>query len=303
VRTLKNEHHITVCICTFKRPELLARLLSELENQETKGLFNYSIVVVDNDKAESGRLTASSFAGRSKIPIQYLVEPNQGIAHARNRAISSVEGDLVAFIDDDEFPKHDWLLNLFNALFEFECDGVLGPVIPHFDVAPPAWVVRGRFFDRPSHDTGFVLPWHHTRTGNVLFKMEIIPETDHVFNPDFTTGEDKDFFRRMIEKGCKFVWCNEAPAYEVVPPGRWELKFLLKRALMRGKNSVNHGVGGFKGVMKTISAVIIYTALLPIFFLFGKHMFISYLVKDFDHIGRLLTLMNIEVIGDQYIVE
>jgi glycosyltransferase involved in cell wall biosynthesis len=282
---------------------MLTRLLSELENQETGGLFSYSIVVVDNDESGSAREAVYLSAGRAEIPVHYFVEPQEGIAHARNKAVSCAEGDMVAFIDDDEFPKKDWLMNLFNALLEFQCEGVLGPVIPHFDVAPPAWVLKGRFFDRPEHDTGFILPWDYTRTGNVLFKKKIIPDPENAFNTSFITGEDKDFFRRMIEKGCKFIWCNEAPAYEVVPPGRWELKFLLKRALMRGKSSVNHGVGGFKGVVKTISAVIIYTVLLPIFFLFGKHMFISYLVKDFDHIGRLLTLMNIKVIGDQYIVE
>jgi succinoglycan biosynthesis protein ExoM len=300
---LKIEHHISVCICTFKRPELLARLLSELENQETQGFFDYSIVIVDNDKAESARRVVALFTSRSSIPIQYCVETQQGIAHARNKAITCLKGDLVAFIDDDEFPKNDWLLNLFNALSEFDCDGVLGPVIPHFDVAPPAWVVKGRFFDRPSHDTGFILPWNYTRTGNVLFKGNIIPDPENAFNTSFITGEDKDFFRRMIERGCKFVWCNEAPVYEVVPPGRWKVKFLLKRALMRGENSVKHGTGGFKGVLKTISAIIIYTAVLPIFFIFGRHLFIEYLVKDFDHIGRLLAVMNINVIGDEYIVE
>lgn len=41
--------HISVCICTFKRPSLLLRLLKELAGQETQGLFTYSIVVVDND--------------------------------------------------------------------------------------------------------------------------------------------------------------------------------------------------------------------------------------------------------------
>ncbi len=300
---MKKEHHISVCICTFKRPELLSRLLSELGNQETKGFFSYSIVVVDNDKVGSARETVSLSAGRAEIPIQYFVEPQQGIAHARNKAVSCAKGDLVAFIDDDEFPKKDWLLNLFDTLFEFDCDGVLGPVIPHFDVTPPAWVVKGRFFDRPGHDTGFILPWNYTRTGNVLFKKSIIPDPENAFNTNFITGEDRDFFRRMIERGCKFVWCNEAPAYEVVPPGRWKLKILLKRALMRGENSVKHGIGGFKGVLKTISAIILYTAVLPIFFIFGRHLFVEYLVKDFDHIGRLLALMKISVIGDQYIIE
>ncbi len=300
---MKNKHHISVCICTYKRPELLKRLLSELEDQETEGLFEYSLVIVDNDSDESARNTVALSAGRSKIPVNYFTEPQQGIAFARNKAVSSAQGDLIAFIDDDEFPEESWLLNLFRRLYEFDCDGVLGPVIPHFEVSPPSWVVKGNFFDRPTHETGFILPWYFTRTGNVLFKKEIIPDSDNVFNPEFITGEDRDFFKRMIERGHKFVWCNEAPVYESVPPGRWDLKFLLKRALMRGKNSVNYGSGGITGIIKTVSAIVIYTTLLPVFLIFGKQLFIQYLVKDFDHVGRLLALLKIDVIGDQYIIE
>jgi len=47
--------HISVCICTYKRSEMLNRLLNELNFQRTDGLFQYSVVVVDNDATESGK--------------------------------------------------------------------------------------------------------------------------------------------------------------------------------------------------------------------------------------------------------
>ena len=36
--------------------------------------------------------------------VKYCVEPRQNIALARNKALQNAEGDLIAFIDDDEFP-------------------------------------------------------------------------------------------------------------------------------------------------------------------------------------------------------
>src|SRR6266436_1923660 len=95
--------HITVCICTFRRPELLGRLLEELRDLCTQGRFVYSIVVADNDSAESGRKTAERFAASDTVPTVYCVEPVQNIALARNRAVANAGGDFVAFIDDDEF--------------------------------------------------------------------------------------------------------------------------------------------------------------------------------------------------------
>ena len=47
--------HITVCICTFKRPALLGQILEELRSQQTEGRFTYSIVITDNDRSESAR--------------------------------------------------------------------------------------------------------------------------------------------------------------------------------------------------------------------------------------------------------
>src|SRR6266478_7010650 len=120
--------HIAVCICTYKRPDYLKRLLRELADQETGGLFTYSIVVADNDQSESARAVVSDFASSSSIQIKYCAEPRQNIALARNKAIENASGDFIACIDDDEFPQQDWLLNMFKACAQYGVAGVLGPV-------------------------------------------------------------------------------------------------------------------------------------------------------------------------------
>ena len=57
--------HIGVCVCTYKRPELLKRLLDGLRNQETGGLFTYSIVVADNESFMAApTLTYTATAGK-----------------------------------------------------------------------------------------------------------------------------------------------------------------------------------------------------------------------------------------------
>ena len=41
--------NIDICVCTFKRPRMLATLLRSLGNQSNTELFNSSIIIVDND--------------------------------------------------------------------------------------------------------------------------------------------------------------------------------------------------------------------------------------------------------------
>ena len=134
--------HISVCVCTFKRPRFLERLLQKLGDQETAGLFTYSIVVADNDQMQSAKDVVSAFAAASKIPITYCVEPRQNIPLARNKALENTSGDFAAFIDDDEFPSHDWLLTLLRACGAYGVDGVVGPVKRYFDEEPPKWIVK-----------------------------------------------------------------------------------------------------------------------------------------------------------------
>ena len=288
--------HIAVCICTYKRPRYLKRLLGELAGQDTSGLFTYSIVVADNDHLQSAQAVVADFTAASPMSITYCVEPRQNIALTRNKAIENATGDFIAFIDDDEFPIKRWLLTLFKACSEYEVDGVLGPVKRHFDEEPPKWVVKGKFYERPTYPTGFVIDWRKGRTNNVLLKKRIFSDGAQPFRPEFLSGEDQDFFRRMIEKGHVFIWCNEAVVYEVVPPVRWKRTFMLRRALLQGTVSVIDPTLGALGITKSVIAVPAYTAALPFALALGHHRFMTLLVKLFDHIGRLLALLGIKPI-------
>lgn len=303
--------HISVCICTYKRPELLNRLLQALDKQETGGQFTYSIVVADNDQLQSGEPVVQEFTNSAAIShatlplisVRYCVEPKQNIALARNKAVENAEGDFIAFIDDDEFPADDWLFNLFRTCERYQVDGVLGPVRRHFDQTPPKWIVKGDFYERPIHPTGMPVEWPMGRTGNVLLKKSIFQLGEDPFRPEFRHGEDQDFFRRMIDKGFRFIWCSDAIAYEVVPPIRWKRTFMLRKALLRGATAALHPTLGLADVMKSVIAVPAYALALPFAMLFGHHRFMTLLVKLCDHLGKLLALAGINPIREQYVTE
>jgi succinoglycan biosynthesis protein ExoM len=293
--------HVSVCICTYKRPELLLRSLRGVCAQRTDNLFSYSVVVVDNDKAESARAAVKEVAGHSEVPVKYCAEPRQNIAMARNKAVESATGDFVAFIDDDEFPVGEWLLTLFKTIREYGVDGVLAPVNPHFDAGAPQWVIKGKFYERPIHPTGMVLQWAKCRTGNVLLKRELFASDAQPFNPECLSGEDQDFFRRKIDKGHTFVWCHEAPVYEVVPPARWSRSFLVRRALFRGIFAQrNHGLQPLRVLQAVISAPS-YAMMLPIALVLGPARFMTCLFKMSYHTGRLFALFGFNPIQQPYV--
>src|SRR5215510_10079977 len=71
--------HVSICVCTFRRPAMLAQLLQALASQETDGEFTYSLVVVDNDAARSSEAVVADFSRSSRLAVQYCVEPRQSI--------------------------------------------------------------------------------------------------------------------------------------------------------------------------------------------------------------------------------
>lgn len=295
--------HICVCICTFKRQALLKRLLEDLKEQDTSHQFSFSVLVVDNDRSESARFIVENFMNASTLPITYVVEPRQNIALARNKAVEHASGDFVAFIDDDEFPIKRWLRTLYMTCLKYQVDGVLGPVKPHFDETPPPWVIKGKFYERPTYQTGMVIDWRKGRTGNVLLRRHVLLGYEQPFRPEFRNGEDQEFFYRAIEKGYVFVWCDEAVAYEVVPPLRWNRKFLLKRALLRGAMEPQTPGFGVQDVAKSFVAVAVYGIGLPFALLAGQDKFMRFLVRLCDHMGKLLAVVGINPIQEQYVTE
>jgi glycosyltransferase involved in cell wall biosynthesis len=278
---------------------MLRRLLQALQAQQVADRV-VSVVVADNDAARSAENVVREYSASSALAVTYVCEPRQNISHARNAALRQARGAFIAFIDDDEFPADGWLTALLETCKSYGADGVLGPVLPHFDEPPPQWIIDGRFCERPEHPTGRIMSWEECRTGNLLLRRSLVEGLAEPFDPVFGTGgEDKDFFLRMTQAGRVFRWCNEGRVYETVPRERWTRRYMLKRALLRGSNIVKQPVGRLKHIARSIVATPAYLIMLPFTLVLGHHVFMKYCIKLCDHSGRLLALLRLNPVRER----
>jgi hypothetical protein len=137
----------------------------------------------------------------------------------------------------------------------------------------------------------------------VLLRKQIFVAGEQPFRPEVRSGEDQDFFGRMIQRGHVFTWCNEAAAYETVPSIRWKRTFMLRKALLQGACSILNPANRGLHIARSIIAVPVYAAALPFALLLGQHKLMILLVKLFDHLGQLLALMGINVVKQAYVTE
>jgi succinoglycan biosynthesis protein ExoM len=291
--------HITVCVCTYRRPLLLARLLDRLVSQRKEGLFTISVAIVDNDPELSARKIVESFSGTKDLQISYKHVQERNMAQLRNTSVQMSRGEYVAFIDDDEYPDDDWLLLLRDALRKYNAAGALGPVIPDFQTKPPEWVLKARLCERTRLPSGTILKWEQTRTGNALVMRELFLDPNNSFDQRFRLGgEDSTFFEKMIAKGKRFVWCDEAAVHEDVPPNRITFDYFMRRSQLIGHIACRYSSCDktwSENVFTFCKSVFACTALLvvlPIYRLQGYHKLVIARTRSAYHWAVAMTYMG-----------
>lgn len=111
---------VVVAVCTHLRPKMLWRCLNSLSAQEISADIIPYFLVVDNDKEGSAGRVYDAWAKGHSRQTAYVIEPERGIAKARNKAVQFAIDNLASylcFIDDDAIAPRFWLQALMNPAY------------------------------------------------------------------------------------------------------------------------------------------------------------------------------------------
>lgn len=223
---------IAICICTYRRPAQLARLLKELA--EIACPADAGFVIVDNDGRDPRTQSlVRDFQEGCGAEVSYVVETEPGLSAARNaafRAARALGVAAVALLDDDEWPSQHWLTNLIATRCRTGAAVVGGPVCPVFDERrAPSEKYQSLWAVREGTLRGLT---HVYCTCNSLVDLGAV-----VFLGDepfanafgFTGGEDVVFFRRLHAAGIRMAWSDNAVVFEEISGDRATLGWLRRR--------------------------------------------------------------------------
>lgn len=301
-----NGRLISLCACTYHRPFQLKRLLESLAAQQLEPGWQVELIVVDNDVNASAR--ASVEAARTKssnMLLEYAVEPVQGISYARNRAVALARGELIAFLDDDEYVVAHWLKDMVATLDDSPAAAVLGPVVPEFPRGSKSWAINSGLFDRPQFATGAGLNSNECRTGNVLFRgrwlRRYLPQPFDV-RLSQSGSEDTDYFIRAARDGATFVWCHTAIAVEEVPLSRQSVTWVLGRrfraaaAYWRLQGTTLSAARRCGLVMVGLAGAAFCGVAALVQLPFGMHKSVRWLVKSASGLGRIAMILHFRIL-------
>lgn len=296
---------VSVCICTYKRNELLRELLVSLSKQSYN--HKYNIIVVDNSCDAEAEKLILDFNEQYGCQIVYENEPQQGISYARNRCVkiaNKLESDYVAFIDDDEIASIEWLNALVSTALDKQCDVVLGPVLSIFPENSKDYLVNSNIFKRKLYDDKSQVCSEEGRAGNVLIKCSWL-NVEQPFKIELSKSgsEDYQFFNAIGKQGAIFYWSAEAVVSEIVPLSRQRVGWILERRLRSGINywRINYPSYSFMKKFKIAAiglAMIVPLAVVSAFlFPISKIKCINISIKLMSMISRVMAFTKIKMAG------
>lgn len=253
---------LTILICTHNRVGLLGRTLVSLAAAAKPQGCAVEVLVIANACTDGTHTLLDSYPGGrdGRLPLRWQAVPTPGKSHALNHAMSLIESDLVAFVDDDHRVDAGFLQGICDAIRDYpEADLFCGRILPDWDGSEPAWVHdNGRYRIYPLPVPRFDLgdePQALNRDiaipggGNLFLRgpwLKRVGPFAVEFGPvghNLGGAEDIEWVLRALALGAKLHYVPGVIQHHYVDNERLRLRYLLAKAYERTASTVrvHHG--------------------------------------------------------------
>jgi O-antigen biosynthesis protein len=193
---------VSVIIPVYNSAQYIQKAIASVLQQTYR---NYEIIVVDDGSTDETRSKLELYQPK----IRYIFQENQGSAAARNTGIKLAQGELIAFLDSDDYWSMPEKLTKQVACFEQNPD--LGGI-------NTGW----KIVDGAGKHIKTVQPWHKApqldletwlkkkcvRTSAMMFRKEWLEKVGG-FDPELRQSHDVDLILRLSLAGCETDWLKE----------------------------------------------------------------------------------------------
>jgi GT2 family glycosyltransferase len=182
---------VSVVVCTHNGQSTLTECLARLT---TLTYPDFEVIVVSDGSSDASAEIARAQGAR------LFETAHRGLSHARNVGIANATGEIVAFLDDDAYPDHDWLYYIAASLRANGHAGVGGPNIAPDDdglvaecvAAAPGGPIHVLISDREAE---------HVPGCNMAFRKSALEEIGGFDERFRVAGDDVDVCWRLQESG------------------------------------------------------------------------------------------------------
>jgi glycosyltransferase involved in cell wall biosynthesis len=231
---------VSIIIPTYNRCELLRKTIDSFLK------INYpvdllEVIIADNNSTDSTRNMVSEIKEKSKFPIIYHLEEQQGVHYARNSAAKIAKGEFLYYTDDDMIADEDLLCELLKVIsMDAQIGTATGRVLPKWETTPPEWVKKYMCnaklsLNNPEEELIIsksdckVFSCHQIIRREAFFKAG-------GYNPENTKGlwigDGETGLNIKLQKlGYKFAYAGKSIIWHFIPRMRMTQKYLILRLI------------------------------------------------------------------------
>lgn len=243
---------ICICICTYRRPDLLRRCLESLREFAP----DQKVLVVDNAVEARCEQICQEFG------VQYVQESQTGLSHARNHGWRSSKAEWICYLDDDAKVRADTIRHFLAHLNDETLSGIGGRFEHYYDNPPPAWLklANGRGMSPVENVTEAVLLSEGQKLfGGVMAFRRSVLETAGGFNTTlgmqgdaFGYGEESELQIRLQKAGHKLLYDPAIVIDHLYSPRKYSLTAHLKMSREQGRADRKKGLEGPHNVVQLL---------------------------------------------------
>jgi glycosyltransferase involved in cell wall biosynthesis len=249
---------VDLAICTWNRADLLEKTLDSIKRLIVPYQVQLRVIVVDNGSTDGTANILKQFAIDESFTKRHQVllldESQQGHTYARNKAIESIDSDLLIWTDDDVI-LDAFLIQKYVEFADDNPDTAFfgGKIEPDFEETPEAWItenwekLKGCFAARDLGD--LPTPFSKDRLpygANFAIRSSI--QKHFPFDVELgrrgqkVNGEDElEMMRRVLDAGYLGRWVPESKVKHFIDRSRMTELYVREYFVGKGRALVTKG--------------------------------------------------------------
>ncbi|MBD2465107.1 glycosyltransferase [Oscillatoria sp. FACHB-1407] len=204
---------VSVIIPAYNAAKYVSQAIASVLNQT---FDSYEVIVIDDGSTDDTQAVIESYRDRPlgeavSHRIRYYYQQNRGVSATRNRGIQLAQGELIAFLDADDYFLPDKLAKQVEV---FAANPDVGMVNSGFRtvrengeaIADIQW-----WRSMPQLTPEDWLLYKPVLPSALMFRRDWLMQVGG-FDPQLAAAEDVDLVLRLVVAGCQSAWLTEITA-------------------------------------------------------------------------------------------
>lgn len=250
---------VSVVVPTHNGAELLPRALAQIAAQRTSPELRWEVIVVDNASTDgTAEVARAAWPAEAPVGARVVEERKLGLSNAHLRGFAEARGELVSWVEDDNWIAPDWVEIVWRTMGEHPeagaCGGFNEPVC---EGGEPAWFTPRRGYYACGHqgepgdvteDRGYL--WGAGLTVRAAAWRRLLEGgfrpllADRRGRSNYNSGGDSEICFALRLSGWR-LWSEPAVRLRHFLPAR-RLEWRYLRRLLRGVGASSVGLDPYR---------------------------------------------------------